>query len=129
MPFAKAIELNDDWSNAYRERGRVYADLGRWDLAGEFDQAIARLRESCETKTVWSANVVNWLGLAMAYHKLGQTKEAQQWWDKVVHWIDAAVAKSPEPSLASIPGLHPHDWLACLVMRREAEALLKLERK
>jgi tetratricopeptide (TPR) repeat protein len=92
--------------------------------AGKFDRAIERLRESAAARPAWSANVVNWLGLALAYHRLGQTKEARQWWDRAVGWIDQAAAKPPKQPGASIPGLSVHDWLACHVLRREAEALL-----
>jgi tetratricopeptide (TPR) repeat protein len=93
--------------------------------AGDFDQAIQRLRESIDAKPAWPANVTNWLGLAMAYHRLGQTEEARQWLDKALQWIDKATPKSPQEALGSIPGLDSsHDWLACHVLRREAEALV-----
>jgi lipopolysaccharide biosynthesis regulator YciM len=93
--------------------------------AGEFDRAIQRLRESNDAEPAWSANVVNWLGLAMGYHHLGQAEEARKWLDKAVKWIDEAAAKSPKGTRGAIPGLDSsHDWLACHVLRREAETLL-----
>ena len=47
--------------------------------------------------------MLNWLTLAMVHHRLGQSDDAHAWLDKAVH---------------------EHDWLACAVLRREAEELL-----
>jgi eukaryotic-like serine/threonine-protein kinase len=126
----RIVKLAEQPVAAYPKAAHYLHTLGMAHLrAGEFDTAIRRLRESGEIKPDWAANVVNWLGLAMAHHKTGQTAEARQLWQKATVWIDQAVAISPEPSLASIPGLHPHDWLACHVLRREAESLLSVEKK
>ncbi len=44
--------------------------------------------------------------------------------DEAVQWIDHEAPKLPKvwPGLFA---LHPHDWLACQLLRREAEGLLK----
>jgi tetratricopeptide (TPR) repeat protein len=97
--------------------------------AGDFPQAIRRFRECLEADRNWSAQVVNWLGLALAHARLGQTQDAQEWLDRAVRWIDETTAKSPKKGLAAIPGLHRHDWLACHALRREAETLIGRARK
>ena len=69
----------------------------------------------------WNANVVNWLVLAMAHHRLGRADDARTWFDKAAKWIDPAWSKEPGAGLRL---LHRHDQAACVVLRREAEAQL-----
>jgi hypothetical protein len=66
---------------------------------------------------------VNWLVLAMARHRLGQTDQARQWLDKAVRTVDRDRAVPPKGAPTSL-GMHPHDWMAWLLLRREAEALI-----
>ena len=74
----------------------------------------------------WPAVPVNWLVLAMAHHRLGHAKEARQWLDKAVDAIDKdRMATSAKAN--TNPGMHPHDWLVWLLLRREAEALVNKE--
>jgi hypothetical protein len=68
---------------------------------------------------------VNWLVLAMAHQRLGHADEARKWFDKAARWMDNYGRGAPGPAEA-LRSLHPHDALACLVLRREAEALLGL---
>jgi serine/threonine protein kinase/Tfp pilus assembly protein PilF len=91
--------------------------------AGEFDRAAQRLHESLKATPPWQANAVNWLGLSLVHHRLGQPREARLWLDRALKWINQTAAKAPRGSVA-LPGQHPDDWLACHVLRREAEALL-----
>ncbi|HKB01565.1 MAG TPA: protein kinase, partial [Gemmataceae bacterium] len=93
--------------------------------AGHPDKAVQRLQESSAVKPEWNANVVNWLGLALACHQSGRPNEAREWLDKAVQWIDREAPKTKDSGLAAIGDLQPHDWLACRVLRREAETLLK----
>jgi hypothetical protein len=62
----------------------------------------------------------------MAHHRLGHAKEARQWLDKAVETIDMD-RKGTSAEANTNPGMHPHDWLVWLLLRREAEALLKNE--
>src|SRR5439155_20589790 len=48
---------------------------------GKFDQAIERAKESIAASP-YGDNGVNWLLLAMAYHRLGHQAEARQWLEK-----------------------------------------------
>ena len=75
-----------------------------------------------EKDPAWLGHVLNWLGLAMTNHRLGNADEARRWLDKATDWID----KSDDlPSTwYDIFPIHPHDWLACLLLRREAAALI-----
>ena len=93
--------------------------------AGNFDKAIEQLDKSIAGN--WSGNAANWLVLAMAHHRLGHADEARRWFDKAVQWIDAADLEAPKDSVVGLRSLHPHDALACLVLRREAETLLRLQ--
>jgi uncharacterized protein HemY len=82
--------------------------------AGDWDKARQHFEES--DKSGWgSATVVNWLGLAMVYQRMGQAEEARQWLDKATGWLDKA---TPDSLVAP-------DRLEAEVLRREAEALVK----
>jgi tetratricopeptide (TPR) repeat protein/predicted Ser/Thr protein kinase len=91
--------------------------------AGQFDEAIRRLRESLERDPNWPAQAVNWLVLAMAHHRLGRAEEARRWLDRAIAWIDAHAQPAGKDAGALLP-LDPHDEMACRLLRREAEALL-----
>jgi serine/threonine protein kinase/Flp pilus assembly protein TadD len=91
--------------------------------AGRHADAVKRFEESARTNPKWSAQPVNWLVLAMARHRLGQTDQARQWLDKAVRTVDRDRAVPPKGAPTSL-GMHPHDWMAWLLLRREAEALI-----
>ena len=93
--------------------------------AGQFDKAIEQLQKSSEGN--WRANAANWLVLAMAHQRLGHADEARHWFDKAVQWIDNSGLESPRNSVDPLRSLHPHDSVACMVLRREAETLLGLQ--
>ncbi len=90
--------------------------------AGQFDKAIAVLHMA--NLGNWRAKAANWLVLAMAHQRLGHAAEARQLFDRAARWMDNN-GQAPGPAEA-LRSLHPHDALACLVLRREAEALLGL---
>jgi serine/threonine protein kinase/Flp pilus assembly protein TadD len=85
--------------------------------AGHFDDAIKHLHMSIAAK--WNANAANWLVLAMAHQRTGQTGDAQKWFDLAVRWMD-------DDGGDALRLLHGHDLLACMVLRREAETRLGL---
>jgi serine/threonine protein kinase/Flp pilus assembly protein TadD len=89
---------------------------------GQFGKAIEHLHKSMEGN--WGANAANWLVLAMAHQRLGQADEARRWLDKAVQWIDNTSVEPPKDAVGGLKSLHPHDALGCIVLRREAEALL-----
>ena len=77
-------------------------------------------------KPDWDAQVLNQLVLALAYNKLHNATEARRHYDEAMKWIETAqalpVAKKPEHY-----GVHPVDWLTCLVLHREVESELGIE--
>jgi serine/threonine protein kinase/Flp pilus assembly protein TadD len=93
--------------------------------AGQFDEAIKQLQRSAEGK--WNGRVASWLVLAMAHQRLGHADEARRWFDLAVRWIAKNGLEAPGGSVDPLRSLHPHDALACLVLRREAETLLGLQ--
>jgi tetratricopeptide (TPR) repeat protein len=90
--------------------------------AGQFEKARQRLQESLNADPAGPSRPLNWLVLAMVSHRQRRPEEARQWLDMAVEAIDAAQkVRSPGEVGGFLP--HPHDWLACLVLCREAEML------
>ncbi|HEX5105722.1 MAG TPA: tetratricopeptide repeat protein, partial [Pirellulaceae bacterium] len=94
--------------------------------AGQFEEAVRRFHEAIDANPGWTGQVVNWLGLALAYHCQGQTDEARRWYDKALEWIDRVAPNGNRDSLTPPPGVHDHEWLASRLLRREAELLMKV---
>jgi tetratricopeptide (TPR) repeat protein len=90
---------------------------------GRFEEAVKAFQASLKAEPGWPAQVLNRLGLALACHRLGQAGEALRWLDQAVQWLDQEAPKQPKQA-PGLFALHPHDWLAGLLLRREAEALL-----
>jgi tetratricopeptide (TPR) repeat protein len=88
--------------------------------AGQYRQAIKQFEASLQEN--WEGvHVLNELGLALAYQKLGETKKARDWLDKAVRSL-----KRLKPKSAKTPVTLPAtDWLEAEVLRREAEDLIK----
>jgi tetratricopeptide (TPR) repeat protein len=97
--------------------------------AGRFDRAIQQLQMSMDADPRWPGQVVNWLVLAMAHHRLGHADEARRWLDKADQCIKKATEELPRGDTGMFPGMHIHDWLACLVLHQEAKALVKRSRQ
>src|SRR4029450_8206656 len=94
--------------------------------AGRNDEAVRLLQESATVDPRWAAQPLNGLVLAMAHHRLGHGPEARQCFDKAVQVIERQ-SKQPASEVSTNLGMHPHDYLAQLLLRREAETLLKKE--
>ena len=90
--------------------------------AGQHDKAIESLHEAMNADPMWPARVTNWLVLAMAHHRLSHPNEARQWLRKAETWIETTLADRPFVSRGFF--LHPHDWLACHLLLREAQSLI-----
>jgi len=65
--------------------------------------------------------VLNWLWLALAYQKLGNSNEARPWLDKAANWLDQQGGRMPVETRDM--GSHLHNWLEAHVLRQEADAL------
>jgi tetratricopeptide (TPR) repeat protein len=85
-------------------------------------QAVPFLMLSIKVEPKPGAAVVNWLWLALAYHDLGQQDEALRWFKKADVWLDLLGNEFP-PSADAL-GLHRHNWLEALILRREAQSKL-----
>jgi eukaryotic-like serine/threonine-protein kinase len=76
---------------------------------GKLEEAVRLLETAAESN--WDANVVNWLALAIAHHRLGNADQAKQYWHRAEKWLMNPVT------------LHPHDRVATKVLQEEATAL------
>jgi eukaryotic-like serine/threonine-protein kinase len=85
-------------------------------------QALPFLTQSLKAEPKPGTAVVNWLWLALAYHELGQQDEALRWFKKADAWLD--VLGNEFPPRADALGLHRHNWLEALILRREAQSQL-----
>jgi hypothetical protein len=92
-------------------------------LAGRCQEAAPLFEQSLRADAAPGRAVVNWVWLALAHQRLGQSEEARRWLSKVQAWLGQY--RDGMPALAEQElGLHFHNWLEAHVLRREAEALL-----
>ncbi len=71
------------------------------------------------------AEPLNWLGLALAYHRLKQPDEARRCLDKATAWMKQANADRPKEEVEAPPlTMTLSDWLEYQILRREAETAL-----
>jgi tetratricopeptide (TPR) repeat protein len=90
--------------------------------AGQHDAAIRRFQESLDVKPEW-VSVLNWLGLALAHHSLGQTAAAREWFTKADEWLHTHTEQfSKSPSGTSAP--YGEHWLEIQLLHREAKRLI-----
>src|SRR5262249_1599545 len=83
--------------------------------AGQYEEALRRLSESCELHPE-GGNAYDWFFLAMSHHHLGHADEARVWLEKATQWTEREAKKD-----GNVP------WDEQVVrgqMRREAEALI-----
>jgi tetratricopeptide (TPR) repeat protein/serine/threonine protein kinase len=95
---------------------------------GRFADAVAQCQKSMSVDPKWGGHVVNWLLLAMAHQRLGHAKEAREWMDKAVEWIDQASEGKKEKRI-DLPVPSWSDRLEIQLLLREAEALLNSEKE
>jgi serine/threonine-protein kinase len=89
--------------------------------AGQFDQALQSFTKA--DIDAWRRSV-NWFGLALVHHRLGQPDRARQYLDKGIQWLE-----QEGPPVSGRPArIHPVDWLEAQLLRREAEETLKIKR-
>jgi len=67
--------------------------------------------------------VLNWLWLALAYHKMGTPTEAQRWLNKAANWLDQQGGRMPVED--RVMGTHLHNWLEAHVLWHEAKAMIQ----
>jgi serine/threonine-protein kinase len=88
----------------------------------QYKDALPLLQKSLRAQPKPGAEILNWLWLALAQHRLGEDDEARSWLKKAATWLDAVGSQMPRN--AGELALHYHNWLEAHVLRREAEALL-----
>jgi tetratricopeptide (TPR) repeat protein len=91
--------------------------------AGAVQQAVPLLEQSLGADDRPGSAMLNWLWLALAKQRLGQTEEARRWLDRAAKYMDQYEARMPTEAEHTL-GLHIHNWLEAHVLRREAEACL-----
>jgi tetratricopeptide (TPR) repeat protein len=92
--------------------------------AGRFQAAVLLFEQSLQADSKPGRAVLNWLWLALAQQRLGNSEEARRWLDKSTIWLDQY--RDGMPGIAELElGLHLHNWLEAHVLRREAEALIQ----
>jgi tetratricopeptide (TPR) repeat protein len=92
--------------------------------AGRYQDAVTHFEQSLKADATPGRAVVNWVWLALAHQRLGQSEEARRWLSKAQAWLDQFTDGMPARAEAEF-GLHFHNWLEAHVLRREAEALLQ----
>jgi tetratricopeptide (TPR) repeat protein len=93
--------------------------------AGRFDLAVEHCQQSMKIDPGWGGHVVNWLLLAMAHQRLGQARDAREWLDKAVRWIDQASQGKPKGADIDLPVPSWGDRLEIQLLQREAQSLRK----
>jgi tetratricopeptide (TPR) repeat protein len=93
--------------------------------AGRFALAVEHAEKSMKNDPAWGGHVVNWLVLALGQQRQGQEDEARRWLDKAVQWIEQAPKANPAGATGRLPVPSLNDHLEVLLLRREAEQLLK----
>jgi WD40 repeat protein/tetratricopeptide (TPR) repeat protein len=93
--------------------------------AGRFAPAVEHAEKSMKDDPAWDGHVVNWLLLAMAQQRQGQQAEARRWLEKAVQWIEQAGKADQTGATGRLPVPSLNDHLEVLLLRREAEQLLK----
>jgi tetratricopeptide (TPR) repeat protein len=91
--------------------------------AGRYAQAIQGLRKSLDTDPRWLDGCMNYALLAMAYHRLGRPQDARQALKAAGRWI-ANGTYQVCTSRSFVPRTGWHNWLECVVLYREASALI-----
>jgi tetratricopeptide (TPR) repeat protein len=91
--------------------------------AGRFREAAELFEQSLRANAKPGQDVLNWLWLALAKQRLGQTEEARRWLGKATAWLDQYRDAMPARAEEEL-GLHLHNWLEAHVLRREAESVI-----
>lgn len=93
--------------------------------AGNLEQAIARLREALATggRSPGGVHRLNYLPLATALHRAGQTPEAQAALAQGEQAIDGWISAMLNGPVGLLP-LDWWDWLECRLLYREAKILI-----
>jgi tetratricopeptide (TPR) repeat protein len=87
--------------------------------AQRYEDTVVLCQRGFEAQPQPGCAVIDWLWLAMAYHRLGNTVSAQRWLTRATSWLDGLGDQMPANSGAF--NLDLHNWLEAHILRREAE--------
>jgi tetratricopeptide (TPR) repeat protein len=91
--------------------------------AGNDEEAVRYFTRSVTEHPEWAAQVLNFQGLALAYHRQGKDDEARRWRERAAQWIERTGDSAQMRTTGRWP-LHQHDLLAMWLLERElAEAM------
>jgi tetratricopeptide (TPR) repeat protein len=100
--------------------------------AGQYEEAVRRLRESLARDPGWGARGINHPVLAMAHHRLGEAAEARQALNKAAGSIDQWTRERYQSEGDWVTHLGAEaawpipwfDWLECQLYYREAKVMI-----
>jgi tetratricopeptide (TPR) repeat protein len=92
--------------------------------AGHYQEAAQFFEKSLQADSRPGCAVVNWLWLALAQHRLGNSEEARRWLNKATAFLDELRGSLPDGAEEHF-GLDLHNWLEAQILRREAETLIR----
>ena len=121
--LARTEKASDSFLKGNHAFWALTASAGLHYRAAQYQQAVELLQQCLNKYPTWDGKVLDWLWLAMAYHRLGKESDARQWLDKATQWFETCSTRMPEETSDGI-SWHLHDWLEAQVLRREAEALI-----
>ncbi len=123
LPEAQLLELAE-WARGFDKAPSASHAAGlAYYRAGRLAEARQFVTDSMKSKPAWSADVCNWLLLAMVDH--GKDPEsAKKLFDRACAWIDGPATKAGTWMPHDPDQFHVHDWLSWHLLRREAAAVL-----
>lgn len=92
--------------------------------AGQDEEAIQTLKKSLEVHPAWVGRGQNYIGLALACHRLGRQEEARQWLDQTRSWLNETNRSISTLKFGYAASDYLSDWLCAQVLLAEAEKLV-----
>jgi hypothetical protein len=123
---AVADKRNGPWNT--HALGLAHYRAGPFDK-DRLEKAAESIRRSMDAKPRWSADICNQFVLAIVEHRQEHYGKAKELLDQACRWVDHETPKMQSismPESKSAGRLHPHDWLAMHILRREAEDLIRV---
>jgi WD40 repeat protein len=91
--------------------------------AGRMDDAADLFEQSLKAENKPSRAMLNWLWLSMVEARRGNRQQAKTQYNKAAKYMDQ-VSQGSVALPQNVDGLHLHDWLEAIILRREAKTLI-----